>query len=63
MQLRVSSSRELLLIGFVTDTSSTPAKRGKDAKAPTAEETAEWKEGLEECLEEVKKLEAPAIKY
>jgi hypothetical protein len=42
---------------------STPAKRsqpkdGSAAKAaPSAEELAEWKEGLEECLAEVKKLE------
>jgi hypothetical protein len=30
--------------------------------APTAEEVAEWKESLEECMEEVKKLESE-IKY
>lgn len=42
--------------------SSAPIKRGKDAKVATAEETAEWKEGLEECLEEVKKLET-TVKY
>ncbi|WOO77584.1 H/ACA ribonucleoprotein complex subunit nhp2 [Vanrija pseudolonga] len=40
---------------------SAPAKKGKDAKAPSAEEIAEWKEGLDECLTEVKALEtAPA---
>jgi H/ACA ribonucleoprotein complex subunit 2 len=36
---------------------ATPQKR-KDAKAPSAEDIAEWKEPLDECLDEVKKLEA-----
>ena len=31
---------------------------------PTAEEVAEWKEGLEECMREVAKLESSAgVKY
>jgi H/ACA ribonucleoprotein complex subunit 2 len=35
-------------------------KDGATAKpAPTAEEVAEWKEGLEECMQEVAKLETP----
>ena len=49
--------------------SSIPQKRptpkdGAVAKpAPTAEEINEWKEGLEECMEEVKKLEVAGVKY
>jgi hypothetical protein len=58
----VSSSGKRHPLRRDTNPSSTPVKRGKDAKAPTAEETAEWKEGLDECLEEVKKLES-APKY
>jgi H/ACA ribonucleoprotein complex subunit 2 len=39
-------------------------KEGAAAKpAPTAEEIAEWKDGLEECMAEVKKLETTVIQY
>lgn len=46
---------------FNSDPSSTPAKR-KDGKAVSADETAEWKGDLDECLKEVKELEVP-VKY
>jgi hypothetical protein len=44
---------------------SVPTKKStKEGKAaPTAEETKEWKEGLEECMAEVKKLDATVKAY
>ncbi|KAL7424870.1 snoRNA-binding protein [Cryptotrichosporon argae] len=42
---------------------SAPARKTKEGKAPTAEEIAEWKEGLDECLDEVKKLDSGVVAY
>ncbi|ORY34866.1 50S ribosomal protein L30e-like protein [Naematelia encephala] len=42
--------------------SSTPAKRPADKPQPTAEELKAWKEGLDECMAEAKKLDV-AVKY
>jgi len=55
---------------LIQPNSSIPQKRptpkeGATAKpAPTAEELAEWKEGLKDCMQEVAKLEASVgVKY
>lgn len=52
----VSLSPVLSSLQCAAHTSSNPVKR-KDAKAPSAEDIAEWKEPLDECVGEVQKLE------
>ena len=60
-----SVSAEVLSLYYSSIPHKRPApKEGVTAKpAPTTEEVNEWKEGLEECMEEVKKLEVAGVKY
>ena len=67
-QRHVSSSREQYPSSTAqthSNSSSVPAKKPTDPSkpAPTAEEVAEWKEGLEECIAEVKKLDTGVQTY